>query len=63
MWNSVGVGNNLSLADLRSYFKAFLPCDKSETTNFPQRRDVILLSFSFCYSCTLVHSENTVVNV
>lgn len=50
MWNSVGMGNNLSLAALSSYFKAFLSCDKSETIKFPQRKDVVLLSFSFCYN-------------
>lgn len=63
MWNCVGMGNNLSLAALSSYFRAFLSCAKSETIKFPWRKDVILLSFGFYYNCTVVHSENKVVNV
>lgn len=63
MWNSVGMGNNLSLVALRSYFKAFLHCDKSETIKFPQRKDVILLSFSFHYNCIVVQAGKEVVDM
>lgn len=63
MWNSVGMGNNFSLAVLSSYFKAFLSCAKRETIKFPWRKVVILLSFGFRYDCTVVQSENKVVNV
>lgn len=63
MWNSAGMGNNLSLAALRSYFKAFLSCDKSETIKFPQRKDVILLSFSFHYNCIVVQAGKEVIDM
>lgn len=66
MWNClkyfVGMGNNLSLPALRSYFKSFLSCDKSENPKFPQRKDVILLYFGLCYNLTVVQSENKMVD-
>lgn len=65
MWNCVksfvGMGSNLSLAALRSYFKAFLSCGKSENPKFPQKKAVILLYFALCYNLTVMQSENTMI--
>lgn len=67
MWNClkyfVGMGNNLSLAAFRSYFKAFLSRDKNENPNFPQRKDVILLYFVLYYDLIVVQSENKMVDM
>jgi len=53
--------NNFSLAALRSDFKVFCSCDKSENPKFPWRKEVMLLCCVLCYNLIVVQSENKMV--